>query len=198
MKILVVVDMLEDFIGGRNETQKLTLLDETGKEFTKTYTVGALSTEEARRILPKIVKYVEKAKQNGYLIIFLQDTHSKNYLQTEEGKNLPVPHAIKPSRGWEIIDELKSYAHNSIVLEKPTFGSLELPNVIKKHCKEEIEEIEICGVCTGICDISNALILKASFPETPIKLQADLCACVTPESHAAALETMKMCQINVC
>ena len=162
MKVLVVIDMQNDFVN------------------------GALGTPEAQAIVPLVKQRAEQAD----FVIFTRDTHSADYLQTQEGKNLPVEHCIEGTHGWEIIDELKPYVKT--VVDKPSFGSLELPDIIPNA-----DEIELCGLCTDICVVSNAAILKAAFPETPLTVNANLCAGVTPETHKAALETMKMFHINV-
>ena len=120
------------------------------------------------------------------------DTHGEDYLDTQEGKSLPVKHCVKGTDGWEIIDELKEYVKSSLTIEKPTFGSLELAQMAKGY-----DEIELCGLCTDICVVSNALILKAGAPEIPVIVDATCCAGVTPETHEAALLTMKMCQVEI-
>ena len=167
--ILVVVDMQNDFID------------------------GALGSKEAVAILPRVKEIVQSF--NGK-IYFTRDTHKENYMQTQEGKNLPVPHCIKNTSGWEIANDLKPYAKN--VIDKPTFGSLELANVLASENKQdEIESITLVGLCTDICVISNAMLLKASLLDAKIIVDASGCAGVTPQSHKNALEAMKMCQIAV-
>ena len=167
MKYLIVVDMQVDFIN------------------------GALGSDLAVAIVPNVV---EKVKSFDGKVIFTRDTHFKDYMNTQEGKNLPVLHCIKDTDGWQICDELKPYA--DVIIDKPTFGSIELPDFIKSF-NEPIEKIELCGLCTDICVISNAVVLKAVFPEVPIAVDSSCCAGVTPETHKAALLTMKMCQIEV-
>jgi len=167
MKFLIVVDMQNDFIA------------------------GSLGSKFAEAIVSNVV---EKVKNYDGTVIFTRDTHFADYMDTQEGKNLPVKHCIKDTAGWEICDELKPYVKE--VVDKITFGSVELPEVIKSY-GEEIEEIELCGLCTDICVISNAMILKASFPEVKIAVDGKCCAGVTVESHQTALDAMKAVQINV-
>ncbi|MCI9078880.1 MAG: cysteine hydrolase [Lachnospiraceae bacterium] len=165
-KVLIVVDMQNDFV------------------------YGTLGTEEAVEIVPAVTEKVKTAVNNNDMVIFTKDTHYSNYLDTEEGKNLPVEHCIKGSKGWEIVPGLNEYAHN--IIEKNTFGSIMLPDKVREY-----DEIELVGLCTDICVISNALLLKAHFPEKSICVDASCCAGVTPESHNNALEAMKMCQIRI-
>lgn len=163
--ILVVVDMQNDFIS------------------------GSLGSEEAKAIVPYVKDKI--AKFDGE-VIFTRDTHEENYLETSEGKHLPVKHCVKDTWGWEISDELKPYVKK--VIDKPTFGSLDLVEYLKN---KEIDSIELCGLCTDICVVSNALLLKANFYETPIVVDSKACAGVSVDSHKAALNTMTMCQIEV-
>lgn len=167
MKFLIVVDMQNDFIS------------------------GALGSKLAEAIVPNVV---EKVKNYDGTVIFTRDTHFTEYMDTQEGKNLPVMHCIKDTTGWEICNELKPYVNK--VVDKITFGSVDLPDVIKSY-GEEIEEIELCGLCTDICVISNAMILKATFPEVKIVVHGNCCAGVTEESHQTALNAMKAVQIDV-
>lgn len=167
MKFLIVVDMQEDFIS------------------------GTLGSEQAKAIVANVV---EKVKNYDGIILFTRDTHSVDYLKTQEGMNLPVEHCIKGSKGWEICEELRPYAKK--VVDKMTFGSIELPAVIKDYGKE-IDEIELCGLCTDICVISNAMILKAAFPEVRISVDEKCCAGVTMEGHNNALKAMEAVQIKV-
>ncbi len=168
-KILIVVDMQNDFID------------------------GALGTAEAVAIVPKVKEKIKESRAAGALVIFTQDTHSEHYMETQEGRKLPVPHCIRNTKGWEIADQLD--AGDSAVINKPTFGSVELAQLIQD--KYPANEIELVGLCTDICVISNALLLKAYMPEVKITVDAACCAGVTPQSHRNALEAMKMCQINV-
>ncbi len=167
MKYLIVVDMQNDFI------------------------TGSLGSGAAKEIVSKVAKTV---KGFDGRVIFTRDTHDDGYLSTQEGKKLPVPHCIKGTSGYEICDELKQFAEN--VIDKPTFGSLSLPDVIKEY-NEPVDEIYLCGLCTDICVISNAMILKAAFPETRIVVYKDCSAGVTKESHETALSAMRAVQIEV-
>jgi len=148
----------------------------------------ALGTPEAVAILPQVKAKIEAYRRNGDEILYTRDTHGADYLSTPEGQKLPVPHCIKGTKGWEIADGL--YADGCRIIDKPNFGW--------PHWNEEtLEEVELVGLCTDICVVSNALIIKATFPEATVRVDAACCAGVTPESHAAALTTMKMCQIDV-
>ncbi len=167
MKYLIVVDMQVDFIS------------------------GSLGSDLATAIVPNVVK---KVKGFDGKVIFTRDTHFDNYMDTQEGRKLPVPHCIKDTAGWQICDELLPYAET--VVDKITFGSVELPYIIKQH-GEPVEEIELCGLCTDICVISNAMIIKAAFPEAKVAVDASCCAGVSIESHNTALDAMKAVQIDV-
>ena len=167
MKFLIIVDMQVDFI------------------------TGSLGSEHAKAIVPKVV---EKVKHFDGKIIFTRDTHFEDYMFTQEGKKLPVKHCIKGSDGWKICEELEPYT--GTVIDKPTFGSLELPALIESF-EEPIEKIELCGLCTDICVISNAFILKAAFPNVPIAVDSACSAGVTVESHNNALEAMRAVQIEI-
>lgn len=172
MKILIVVDMQNDFID------------------------GALGTKEAQTIVKNVGDKIRQYKEEKQLVLFTRDTHEENYLQTREGRYLPVAHCIRGSSGWNIKDTLAD--ENDIVVDKPTFGSLELVERIKSLTEDtNMESIELIGLCTDICVISNAMICKAAFPETDILVDSSCCAGVTPESHHTALEAMKMCQIVI-
>ena len=173
MRYLIVVDMQKDFV------------------------TGVLGTGEARRILPPVVDRVRKFDGQ---IIFTRDTHQSNYMETQEGKLLPVPHCIQGSEGWQLVDALEEIRtqRNLPVYDKVTFGCPELAaDLVKANEQEPIASIELIGVCTDICVVSNALLIKAFLPETPVRVIAECCAGVTPESNQAALETMKMCQIQI-
>ena len=163
-KTLIVVDMQNDFID------------------------MALGTKEAVAIVPNVKKKIEEYKTNGYEIIYTRDTHSSNYLETTEGKKLPVPHCIKGTKGWKIADGL--YIEGSKIIDKPNFG---WPN----WKEENLEDVLIIGLCTDICVVSNALIIKATFPDAVVSVDKSCCAGVTVESHNAALKTMEMCQITI-
>ena len=170
MKLLVVVDMQKDFVD------------------------GALGTLEAQAIVDNVVEKVKAAKEAGDQVIFTMDTHEANYLETAEGKNLPVEHCIRETAGWKLIPKLRPLTAGTKIIQKPTFGSTQLSYLVAIG---DYEEIEIVGLCTDICVISNALLLKATVPETPIIVDASCCAGVTPASHKNALEAMKMCQIII-
>ena len=169
---LIVVDMQNDFVD------------------------GALGTAEAVAILPKVA---EKILGFDGDIIVTYDTHAKNYMDTSEGKKLPVPHCIEGTKGWELNEAVaealngKGYSW----LKKPTFGSIQLPDIIRAKAGDDEFTIQLIGLCTDICVVSNALLLKANFPEAAISVDASCCAGVTVDSHNAALTTMKMCQIDV-
>lgn len=150
---------------------------------------GSLGTKEAQAIVPNVKKKIEEYKSHGDQIIFTRDTHKSDYLKTNEGRHLPVEHCIWRAYGWEISNELDDT--DCPIIDKPTFGYLYWKMFF------DFEEVELVGLCTDICVVSNALILKAMFPEINITVDASCCAGVTPESHKAALTTMKMCQINV-
>ena len=169
-KLLIVVDMQNDFI------------------------TGALGSEEAQKIVPYVREKIEAYKKAGHTVIFTRDTHCEDYLSTQEGKNLPVPHCIKGTKGHEIAPELN--AEGCEVFDKPNFGSLELGRRVAEIAAG-YDEVELCGLCTDICVVSNALILKAQLPETRVVVDSKACAGVTVESHNAALLTMKMCQVEV-
>lgn len=164
MKTLIVVDMQNDFID------------------------GALGTKEAQSIVSKVKKKIEDYEKNGDEIIFTRDTHFEDYLNTKEGKKLPVVHCVKSTKGWEIAKEVQR--EESIIIDKPTFGWMNWKEM-------KFDEIELVGLCTDICVVSNALILKAAFPNIEITVDASCCAGVTVDSHKAAIETMRMCQINI-
>ena len=157
---------------------------------------GALGTKEAEAIVPAAAEKIRGF--DGEIFVTL-DTHLDNYMETAEGRMLPVPHCIKGTDGWRLSGEIeKALAGKKYTaVEKLTFGSVELPEKIRKAAGGEDFTIEIIGLCTDICVVSNALILKANFPEAPIAADARCCAGVTPEKHEAALETMRSCQITV-
>ena len=171
-KILVVVDMQKDFVD------------------------GALGTTEAVAIVDNVVKKIENFDGD---IIVTYDTHFDNYMETQEGKNLPVPHCIKGSDGWMLDKKVQAAvdAKGFKAIEKPTFGSTELTEYIRANYNPSQLEIELIGLCTDICVVSNALLLKANFLETNVSVDSSCCAGVTVDSHNAALTTMKMCQVNV-
>lgn len=177
--ILIVVDMQNDFV------------------------TGALGTPEAQAIVPKVVKKIEGWKGE---VLYTRDTHRKNYLDTQEGKHLPIPHCIYGTGGWQLVNEVANAHYKPTELfesdeyEKSTFGSIELMDELQSFQEGtvfEINSITLIGLCTDICVISNALLLKAALPEVPIVVDASCCAGVTPESHKNALAAMKMCQIEI-
>ncbi len=149
---------------------------------------GSLGTKEALSIVENVKSKIEEYIRNGDEIIFTRDTHDENYLSTNEGKHLPVEHCIKGTKGWEIYDGLE--IENAIYIDKPSFGYTGWSNY-------HLEDVEIIGLCTDICVVSNALIIKAIYPEINVCVDASCCAGVTPESHKSALTTIKMCQIEV-
>ena len=163
-KTLIVVDMQKDFID------------------------GALGTKEAVAIVENVKKKIAEYQAAGDEIIFTRDTHQADYLNTNEGKHLPVKHCIDGTDGWKIAEGLE--VPGAIYINKPTFGYLNWADY-------KLEEVEMVGLCTDICVVSNALIIKANFPEIKVTVDASCCAGVTPESHNAALTTMKMCQVEV-
>lgn len=168
--ILVVVDMQNDFID------------------------GALGTKEAVTIVPKVE---EKIRNFNGTVFFTRDTHENWYLETQEGKKLPVPHCIRDTEGWQIRRELDILRKTEPV-DKETFGSTDLADdLVAMNIDDEIKSITFVGLCTDICVISNALLVKAALPEVPIIVDAACCAGVTPESHENALKAMEMCQVEV-
>lgn len=168
-KVLVVVDMQKDFID------------------------GALGTKEAVAIVDDVA---ETIKSFDGEVVFTRDTHFENYMETQEGKNLPVPHCIKDTDGWQLDKKLEVLRTDDMkVFDKLTFGSVELAAYLKEN--KELEQVTLVGLCTDICVISNALLIKANLPEVEIRVIEKCCAGVTPQSHANALEAMKMCQIQI-
>lgn len=162
----------------------------------KDFVDGALGTAEALAIVPRVA---EKIRAFGGSIFVTYDTHSENYMDTSEGESLPVPHCIKGTPGWQL-DSLVAGAlagKTFTPVEKNTFGSVNLPDLIAQAAGDEPFALELIGLCTDICVVSNALLLKASFPEVPIRVDSSCCAGVTPQTHDAALTTMKMCQIEI-
>ncbi len=179
MKILVVVDMQNDFVD------------------------GALGTKEAVGIVPKVA---ERIQDFDGKVFYTRDTHEEDYLDTQEGKQLPVRHCIRGTAGWELCPEIKRLQEeaDAQVIDKPSFGSIELGYAIRTYLMDEtvlsedrMDSVTLVGLCTDICVISNAMILKAFFPEVPVIVDAACCAGVTNERHRNALEAMKMCQIQV-
>lgn len=170
-EILIVVDMQTDFID------------------------GSLGSADAQAITPNAVQRIRDWQ--GDIIVTL-DTHSENYLETAEGKKLPVPHCIKGTKGWALHPLIEDVLSGKCfeVVEKPTFGSTELPSCVRALAGNEEFSLTLIGLCTDICVVSNALLLKAAFPEVPIAVDAACCAGVSPQTHEAALRTMQCCQID--
>jgi len=173
MKVLIVIDMQNDF------------------------TTGVLGNSETASVAGNVTEYIKKFREtekNGKIIATL-DTHSENYMNTQEGRYLPVPHCIRGTDGWKIVPEVEKALDDCIRLEKITFGAIDLPFAVGRD--GDIEEIQLIGVCTDICVISNAMIIKSAFPEVPVKVIANCCAGVSPESHHTALDAMRACQIII-
>ena len=178
--MLIVVDMQRDFVS------------------------GCLGSAEARAIVPAVCARIRRAKEEGTQVIFTLDTHETDYMDTREGRFLPVPHCIRGTQGWALEPEIaKECARGMISFEKPTFGSTALMHHVAaaagaKGCiNGKGMTIELCGVCTDICVVSNALLIKAALEEADLIVDSALCAGVTPAKHEAALETMRSCQISV-
>lgn len=170
---LIVVDMQNDFVS------------------------GSLGTPEAQAIVGAVA---QRAEEFEGTVVFTKDTHDKDYLQTQEGAKLPVTHCVRDTPGWELVDELERIrlARDALVFDKPSFGSLDLAAwLVEQNDVEPIDSIELVGLCTDICVVSNALLIKANLPEVPMRVEANLCAGVTPQSHQAALDTMSSCQVEV-
>lgn len=170
-RLLIVIDMQNDFID------------------------GSLGTPEAEAIVPAVADKIRSYPSAD--VFATRDTHPENYLETQEGKNLPVPHCIAGTKGWEIAPSLAPLIPEDHVFDKPTFGSTDLAAFLAAENRKAPLELELVGLCTDICVVSNALLLKAVMPEVPITVDSACCAGVTPEKHAAALATMQSCQIQV-
>lgn len=177
-KVLVIVDMQKDF------------------------TTGVLGNEECKAAISKVTDVIRQGDYDEYFLT--RDTHGDNYLSTQEGKKLPVPHCIKGTDGWKIVNDIETSCRAKRkpvhFIDKPVFGSVELGEQLRalyeKYCAEGLT-IDFVGVCTGICVISNVLIAKANCPEAVVRVIADACACVTVQSHQTALEAMKTCQVDI-
>lgn len=167
-RLLIVVDMQNDFVN------------------------GSLGSREARTIVPHVIDKIKAYEAAGQEVVFTLDTHFDNYADTMEGKKLPVVHCVKGTPGWELVDELKHFAGSRF--EKLTFGSRNLGDYVEKGA---YDSVELIGLCTDICVISNALVIKAAAPETAIQVDASCCAGVTPRSHKNALDAMQMCHVNI-
>ena len=173
-KFLIVVDMQKDFID------------------------GSLGSAEARAIVPAAAQRIRDCREAGYMVIATLDTHGQDYMSTREGAYLPVPHCIRDTEGWQLDPAIREALGDALLVEKPTFGSVKLPEIIAAQAApDEKLTVELIGLCTDICVVSNALLLKAAFPETEFTVRQDCCAGVTPEKHEAALEVMRSCQIRV-
>ena len=170
-KLLLVIDMQNDFID------------------------GALGTPEAAAIVDRVVEEIGKYPAGD--IIATRDTHSENYLDTQEGRNLPVMHCVKGTLGWELNPRIAAALKDAAIIDKPSFGSKELAEQLARMAQREELDITLVGLCSDICVVSNAMLVKAFLPETPVRVIADCCAGVTPESHQAALDTMRMCQVQI-
>ena len=169
--ILLIIDMQNDFIN------------------------GALGTPEAEAIVDRVAE--EIAKYPAGDVIATRDTHPENYLETQEGRNLPVVHCVKGTPGWELHPKIAAALEGAVIIDKPTFGSRELAEKLALLAELDELDVTLVGLCTDICVVSNALLVKAFLPETTVRVIADCCAGVTPESHRAALDTMRMCQIQI-
>ncbi len=170
-RLLIVIDMQNDFID------------------------GSLGTAEAVAIVPRVVEEIRK--YSVFDILATRDTHPADYLSTQEGRNLPVVHCVKGTPGWELNPQVAEALGAAAVIDKPTFGSTALADIIRGMAETNDLDITLIGLCTDICVVSNALMIKAFVPEVPIHVIADCCAGVTPATHEAALTTMRMCQIDV-
>ena len=177
MNILIVVDMQKDFVD------------------------GALGTAEAVAIVPAVVDKIREYRAAGDAVIATRDTHGEDYLSTQEGKYLPVVHCVRGTPGWQLDAAVaEALGPDAVIVDKPTFGSTELVRLVGEYAEKYGEEnvhAELIGLCTDICVVSNALLLKAHYHEMPLSLDPKCCAGVTPEKHAAAIETMKSCQIEI-
>ena len=177
MRILIVVDMQKDFVD------------------------GALGTAEAAAIVPAVVEKIRAYRTAGDLVIATRDTHEENYLSTQEGRYLPVVHCVRETPGWALDAAVAAaLGDDAVIIDKPTFGSTELVKLLDGYVREYGEEnihVELIGLCTDICVVSNALLIKAHYHEMPLSLDPKCCAGVTPQKHDAAIETMRSCQIEI-
>ena len=192
-KILVVVDTQNDFCSEG----------------------GSLSTPEAQTTVPKIADYIRAHADKDTVLVFTKDTHEVNYMETLEGKNLPVAHCIRDTHGWELAPAIQEALYdvrdlyhpcdtyfpymNDHIITKPTFGSLDFVNLLYALNDDfgGIEEITLLGFCSGICVMSNSLLAKATLPEVPVRVVEECCACVTPDSHKTAIDAMRLCQVEI-
>ena len=169
MKVLAIIDMQKDFID------------------------GALGTKEAVAIVPKAAARLAQARADGETVVFTRDTHHADYLLTQEGRKLPVPHCLEGTDGWQIDAALA--VEDATIFDKPGFGSPALIEYLRSL--PALEGVEFIGLCTDICVITNAMMTKGALPEVPLSVRADCCAGVTPQSHETALQAMRMCQISI-
>lgn len=169
-ELLVVVDMQNDFVS------------------------GTLGSAAAAAVVPDVERLIRHKRRAGAQVVFTLDTHGEDYPNTQEGKLLPVGHCVKGTEGWKIVPELLPFTEGARLFEKPVFGSIALAEFVKN---ERFDEVTLCGVCTDICMVSNALLLKAYCPDTVVRVVAEACAGTSEEAHAAALATMKSCQVIV-
>ncbi len=173
-RILVAVDLQNDFID------------------------GALGTKEAEAIVPAAAARIRECREAGAAVFATLDTHGADYAETQEGKRLPVPHCIRGTAGWELNPVIREALGDCTLVEKPTFGSTRLPELIREKAGDaEQMTVALLGRCTDIGVVANALLLKAAFPEATVRVNSACCAGVTPEKHRAALETMASCQIDI-
>lgn len=170
MKALVVVDYQVDFVN------------------------GALGFAGAEKLEPIILEKIEKCRRDGGQVIFTLDTHGENYLETSEGRQLPIPHCIDGTAGHKLFGKVAQAVQEDIVIKKPSFGSLELADLLRRG---GFDEVELCGLVTDICVISNAIIAKAALPESIVTVDSHACACADPAAHERALAVMRGVQINV-
>ncbi len=170
-KVLVVIDMQNDFVD------------------------GSLGSDDCLATVGPVIREIE-SKEYDYIVL-TRDTHQPNYMDTLEGKNLPVEHCIRGTHGWQLNDKIAEALGDAVIIDKPTFGSTKLAEMIKEISEKEEIEIELVGLCTDICVVSNALLLKANMPEVKFSVDPTCCAGVTPDSHDKALSTMTMCHIAV-
>ena len=191
-KVLVIVDMQNDFCGPE----------------------GSLTTPEAQAIVPKVADYIRTHADKDTVLVFTKDTHEVNYMDTQEGKHLPVAHCIKDTYGWELAPAIQEALYDvrgkydscdtyfpymtDHVITKPSFGSLDFVNLLYALNDDYgIDEVTLMGLCTGICVLSNAMLAKATLPEVPVRVVEECCACVTPDSHKTAIDAMRLCQIEI-
>ena len=189
-KVLVIVDMQNDFVD------------------------GALGTPEAQTIVPKVADYIRAHADKDTVLVFTKDTHEVNYMETLEGKNLPVAHCIRDTYGWELSPAIQEALYDvrgkydscdtyfpymaDHVITKPSFGSLDFVNLLYALDDDYgIDEVTLMGLCTGICILSNTMLAKATLPEVPVRVVEECCACVTPDSHKTAIDAMRLCQIEI-